>query len=827
MNHAHDEPGAIRPPSGPRDHGGAQEVPAARRAAEGDRALPGAAPASRPEESGDVGRLAATVERLRQEASEAQWAADGRALIEMAKGILVGRLGCGPAEASRQLTMLAEQSGTTVLGLAVDVINQSARDRVSEIAEHFLESTGGGPDAPRAPAPAVRLRAAESGMLAATDSQAVAGALLENALRPLGAHGVAIWVVGSDSSLALVGQAGFTEEEADRWRYVPPEVATCARLALHHRELTAVASLSDAGIPTIGRRRHPDGGRIVVPAGTGGRIHGVLEVSWPDPLPPQRQQILRQLEAMAELCAHTLEERSPEEQPCTTGAPHLAGIAELADLADQLHDPVLVLTPHLDAGGQLADFRIHHSNDRFVDPAGRPRSLVTGVHFLEAYPAAAEGNGLFSKLERVYATGEPCRAPHTALTAFVDEVALTSVADVSISRHGTALLLIWKIEDETARLASLLQHAQRLGRVGGFEQNVRTGAITWNGQLFTLFGLPADASPVPIEDLASHAHPHDVNSIGRFLRTLLHRLRESSVDFRLRRPDGITRHIRVVAEPVLDEQGRLYAVRGACQDISAQHWTEVALAATRDQLASSEAESADRTKLALQLQQAIMPPAPAPLEVPGIRIAVRYRPAESESLVGGDWYDSVVLPDKKILISVGDVAGHGIQAATGMVVLRNALRGLAVTGAGPAQLLSWLNTVTHHLTSYLTATAVCGIYDPATRTLRWARAGHLPPVLIRGAQARAFSLAPGMLLGALPDLTYVEEEVQLEREDVLLMYTDGLVERRDASVTDSLTQLLAVASRPADSLDKRLDNLLTYSASDTDDDTCLIGIQVH
>ncbi|MFD3936304.1 SpoIIE family protein phosphatase [Streptomyces sp. NPDC058611] len=835
MNSAHDESGATRRPVPPPGQGGAADVPAARRTAEHDaRATAGdegAPPHGRP--AGEVGRLAATVERLRQEAQEAQWAADGRALIEMAKGILVGRLGCGPAEASRQLTRLAAQSDVTVLGLAVDVINQAARDQVSAVAAQFLKSADGEPSTAGDPAPAVRLRAAESRALAATDSQAVATALLENALGPLGAYGVAIWLVGPDSSLALVGQAGFTEEEAARWRYVPPEVATCARLALHSRDLAVVPCLSDAGIPTIGRRQYPDGGRVVVPAGTGGRIHGVLEVSWPDRLPPQPPQVLRQLEALAELCAHTLGDRPPQEHPRSAGTPYPAGVAgpagvaELLDLADHLHDPVLILTPHLDAGGQLADFRIHHTNKRFVDPAGRPRSLVTGAHFLEAYPAAAEADGLFSRLERVYATGEPCQAPRMTLTAFVGEVPLTSVADVGISRHGAALLLVWKIEDEAARLASLLQHAQRLGRVGGFEQDLRTGSITWNGQLFALFGLPETAPPVPLEDLAAHAHPHDVNSIGRFLRTLLHRLRESSVDFRLRRPDGIIRHIRIVAEPVLDERGRLRSVRGACQDISAQHWTEVALAATRDQLASSEAASADRTRLALQLQQAIMPPAPAPLEVPGIRIAVRYRPAESQSLVGGDWYDSVVLPDQKILISVGDVAGHGIQAATGMVVLRNALRGLAVTGAGPAQLLSWLNTVTYHLTSYLTATAVCGIYDPATRSLRWARAGHLPPVLVRGGSARAFPLTSGALLGAMPDVVYAEEEVQLEREDVLLMYTDGLVERRDVSVMDALAQLLSVASRPADSLEKRLDNLLTYSASDTDDDTCLIGVQVH
>ncbi|MEU9235613.1 SpoIIE family protein phosphatase [Streptomyces subrutilus] len=789
--------------------------------------MPGAPAAPAVTSPGEVGRLAATVERLRKEASEAQEAADGRALIELAKGILVGRLGCGPGEASRQLAKLAEQSNLTVLGLAVDIVNQAADDHVSELAQQFLQTAHAELPDHDTTAPLIRLRTAESRVHAAGDTQAVATALLDNALHALGATGVAIWSARPDASLALHGQAGFTDQEADRWRHVPPEVATCARLALTRRELTIVDSLSESAIPTIGRRQHPNGGRIMIPAGTGGRIAGVLEISWPGPRPPQQPGVLRQLEALAELCAHTLEEHQPAPSPLTPSASDMAAVAELTDLADHLQDPVLILTPSLDPAGRLADFRIHHANRQFSDPAGRTRSTITGTHFLEAYPTAAENNGMFSMLERVYATGEPCQAPRTTLTAVVDQVPLTTVADVSVTRHGTALLLIWKIEDETARLATLLQHAQRLGRVGGFEEFTTTGEISWNGQLFALFGLPLTASPVPLQELTAHVHPHDVNSVGRFLRTLLHRQRESSVDFRLKRADGITRHIRMVAEPVLDHRGQLISVRGACQDISSQHWTEVALAATRDQLADSEAESADRTKLALQLQHAIMPPAPAPLEVPGIRIAVRYRPAESQSLVGGDWYDSVVLPHGKILISVGDVAGHGIQAATGMVILRNALRGLAVTGAGPAQLLSWLNTVAHHLTSQVTATAVCGIYDPETRSLRWARAGHLPPVLVRGARAEAFPLTPGLLLGAIPDAEFAEEEVQLQREDILLMYTDGLVERRDLSVTDALDQLLTVAARPLDSLERRLDDLLTYSASDTDDDTCLIGVQVR
>jgi serine phosphatase RsbU (regulator of sigma subunit) len=161
-----------------------------------------------------------------------------------------------------------------------------------------------------------------------------------------------------------------------------------------------------------------------------------------------------------------------------------------------------------------------------------------------------------------------------------------------------------------------------------------------------------------------------------------------------------------------------------------------------------------------------------------------------------------------------------------MVVLRNALRGLAVTGAGPAQLLSWLNMVAHHLTGAVTATAVCGLYDPANNTLRWARAGHLPPVLVRGSDAAPLPLVKGLLLGAVPEATYEEHEVQLAVDDTLLMYTDGLIERRDRSVEESLAQFLTVARAVPPTLDQQLDRLLTHSRSDTDDDTCIVGIRV-
>ncbi|MGW0469172.1 SpoIIE family protein phosphatase [Streptomyces sp. NPDC003027] len=778
-----------------------------------------------------VGRLAATVERLRGEVRAAHAAADGRALIELAKGVIVERLRCGPAQAALQLAELAAQAGLSPLELAADIVNQAAHDRVAEVAEDFVrravgEPEGGGPDGDEGSGPsvAVRLRTAESAALNAGDTQAVAESLLAHALAPLGATAVAVWTAGSDASLSLCGHAGFGADEPARWRYVPPGVATAARQALTERGTVWFPSLGATGIPSIGSARNPDGGRVVVPAGTGGRILGVLEICWPQPLERQPQAVERQIEALAELCAHTLDNLVGDPGPAPSHEP--PGVSELVDLSDGLYDPALVLTPHLDADGYLRDFRIHHANDHFQDPAGRPRSAVDGSLLLEAYPTAAGHSELFERIERVYATGEPFRARRAPLTALVDQVPLASAADLSISRHGGGVLLIWRIEDETARLASLLQHAQRLGRIGGFEENVLTGEITWNGQLFDLYGREFGEAPVPLRDLAAHAHPDDADTIGHFLQAVLHHRRASSAAFRLLRPDGVTRHIRVIAEPVLGPDRRLLAVRGAYQDISSQHWTEVALAATRDRLAVTEQESAERNRLALQLQHAIMPPTRGPLDAPGLQIAVRYRPAETESLVGGDWYDAVVLPSKKVLLCVGDIAGHGIEAATGMVVLRNAMRGLAVTGAGPAQLLSWLNIVAHHLTEQVTATAVCGVFDPETRTLRWARAGHLPPVLVRGTGATTLPLLKGLLLGALAEAEYEEAEIQLEAEDTVLMYTDGLVERRDTAVHDSLAQLIASAQAPADTLERRLDTLLTHSKSDTDDDTCLIGVRV-
>jgi len=763
--------------------------------------------------------LAATVERLRGELTAVQEAADARTLIGIATGILVERGHGGPTRAARHLEELAEAAGQPLLELAADVVDGAAGDTVARALFGAPQGPGGGH---HSPPDVLRLRAAEAGSLTG-DPQTVVDTLIEQVLAPLGVSAVALWAVVSGDALALAGHAGFPRGEAERWRFVPPGLRVPAQRTMAERRTRWFAAMPP-DVAAIGTRHGSDGARAVLPAELGGRVLGVLEVCWPHPRPPLSAPVGRQLNALAELCAHALPGTAETAAGTTADTALPAGPA--MDLADGLLDPVLILRPVLDDHDQVADFSIAYVNERFADPAGRPRTMITGMRLLEAYPLTASEGGLYEHVSRVHATGQPFRAERFALRVLVDEVSLTWIVSVGIGRYGDAVVLSWRPEGEAARLAALLEHVQRLGRIGGFQEDAVSGEILWNRHLFSLFGLPPTASPVPVERLNNHAHPDDSVAIGRFLRTLLHHRHSASTAFRLQRADGAVRHIRVVAEPVTDPAGHLLAVRGAYQDCSSQHWTEVALAATRDQLADSEEHAAERNRLALQLQRAIMPSSHAPVAIAGLHVAVRYRPAEEGHLVGGDWYDAVVLPHKKVLLAVGDVAGHGIEAATGMVVLRNALRGLAATGAGPAQLLGWLNTVAHHLTEHVTATVVCGVYDPQTRVLAWARAGHPPPVLIHEGTAAALPLPGGILLGAVAEAQYEENLLGLVPGDRLLMYTDGLIERRDRSVDKALEQLLATVGAATPQLGEHLDVLLTHARSDTDDDTCLIGIDV-
>jgi serine phosphatase RsbU (regulator of sigma subunit) len=122
---------------------------------------------------------------------------------------------------------------------------------------------------------------------------------------------------------------------------------------------------------------------------------------------------------------------------------------------------------------------------------------------------------------------------------------------------------------------------------------------------------------------------------------------------------------------------------------------------------------------------------------------------------------------------------------------------------------------------------VCAVYDPPSRILRWARAGHLPIILVRSGCAQRLEQPKGMLLGASAEADYGEAMITLEAGDALLLYTDGLIEQRGTPIDDCLQTLVGIASRPVHDIDAFADLLAAEAASDTGDDACLLVVTLR
>ncbi|MGH3229149.1 MAG: SpoIIE family protein phosphatase [Streptosporangiaceae bacterium] len=790
----------------------------------------------------DVLRLTGVIEHQRRVLDQIQAAAAGESVVAMARGALMERLGLSSAEAASQLAELSAATGVPVAEMAAAVLSP---DYSPGGDGPSLARPGGSgrPSAagavPSAPGSLMVQAAAEL----AADGAELVGTVAGPVLGPLGASAVVLWLLDADGALALLGEAGLGQGEVSRWRHLPPQLDCPAqRVARGTADLWWPAGRpEDDAAPVPGRA---DGARAVLALRErGGQLLGVMEVSWPEPLTAFGAEVRQELSALAAGCAPVIAARLAH---ASLAAAHPR--AAVYTLLDGLADSVLVVQAVRDDSGQVTDFSIEHVSPRFRDLAGRTGSDLARLTLLEAYPASVSGQGLFARAMQVLSDGAPQHVPGPLSDALASgfparpapgEAAPPPLAGLRVARFFDGAIFTWHDDDAAGRasdLAVLLDHAQRLGRLGGWEENLVTGLVRWTDSAFELFGLvPRSGTEIPLADLHSYVMAADKPVVTRFRQRLAERREAATATFRVVHPDDRSiRQIRVFAEPVMDAVGALVALRGAFQDVSAHYHTQVALAATRDQLAESEQRVAEEHLLALRLQQAIMPPDAVPVEAAGIDVAVRYRPVGEGHLVGGDWYDTLLLPANDVLLVVGDVAGHGIDAVTGMVAARNSLRGLAITGAGPAELLGMLNGVVCHLTSGVVGTVVCGLYNPETRVLRWARAGHLPPVLVRGGTARELPLPGGVLLGMDPDASYEEAVQSLEPGDTLLLFTDGLIERRGDSIEDVLAEFVAGlgpgAGRP-DAGDltaaAQADQILASAVSDTGDDACLVAVRIR
>ncbi|MCE0762618.1 SpoIIE family protein phosphatase [Pseudonocardia kujensis] len=246
------------------------------------------------------------------------------------------------------------------------------------------------------------------------------------------------------------------------------------------------------------------------------------------------------------------------------------------------------------------------------------------------------------------------------------------------------------------------------------------------------------------------------------------------------------------------------------------------------------AQALDRARLheaeheiAAVLQRSLLPPEPRPFA--RLRTATRYRPGTAGVQAGGDWYDVFAVDDDRIALSVGDVVGQGPAAAAVMGQLRVALSGALRQGHPPAAALEILDAHVSWIPGARASTAACLLLDRASGTLRWARAGHLPPLLVDRDGARYLHDTLGPVLG-LPDRPpFTEGSTTIRPGTTLLLYTDGLVERRGEIVDDGLARLAEAAARRAgETPDELVDHVLAEVVEQHGhaDDIALVAVRL-
>jgi serine phosphatase RsbU (regulator of sigma subunit)/anti-sigma regulatory factor (Ser/Thr protein kinase) len=248
-------------------------------------------------------------------------------------------------------------------------------------------------------------------------------------------------------------------------------------------------------------------------------------------------------------------------------------------------------------------------------------------------------------------------------------------------------------------------------------------------------------------------------------------------------------------------------------------------------VANRVALSIERSRLMVQgqiaatLQRSLLP-RQLP-QVPGLRMAARYLPAADESAVGGDWYDAIELDGQIIGLAIGDVAGHGMAAATSMGQLRSAVRAYALDTAEPGEVLTKLAEFADSMHSRM-ATMIYATLNLNTWEVRFARAGHPYPLLLRCDGSGEFlSDAGGPPLGTVGGQTYDEQSLTLSAGETLLLYTDGLIERRGQQLAEGEEALVQVASRAPDEPELKCQAITTQLTRDIAiaDDIAVLVVQ--
>jgi serine phosphatase RsbU (regulator of sigma subunit)/PAS domain-containing protein len=747
-------------------------------------------------------------------------------LIDQAVGVLVARLECGPKEAFDQLLEIERRSGRDLLEVAGELVGQQVAARTRVPLDEAVPVYG---------------RPVPSRLERAADGDELARLLLADTLAWSGALEAAVALLQPDGALELIGSAGLPLRVVSQWRRIPPLTPCLLNAVIRDQSPTWVdaAGEGSGGLLVLGPAGSggvsPNPVHVAVPLRLGRAVIGAIEVGWPAST-AFSAEVRREIAGLIESAAHAVVRArrlagSAAAGLSTAPSQDPAALDRLREIIDVSWEPALLIGPIPDEHGPVGGLQVIAVNRAARDllTGGYAAPDPVGRRLSESLPWAA-ASGAFDAFRNVLITGTPFRdTAHSYVEAGGEGRART--VSVGATRVDESLLYVaLRPADDEQRgdQHAVAARLRRMAQTGSWEWDAAAGVVQWSTEALIAFGSRAVPGPTPQDRPPYQVHPDDQLEHDRLMRTLSSDGRPAQGEFRVVRPDGAVRHIRIAGEPVVGQGGAVSSVFGTVQDVTERRRAQTALEIAHIQLAAQRSRAESERQLADLLQQVIMPV--EPIRVPstaGLEIAARYRPASPGAGVGGDWYGILPLPDDRLLLTVGDIAGHGFAAATAMAQLFHALHGLARTGADSGQLLRWLNAVTCSLPTFTIASACVALYDPADRKLCMANAGHPSPVLVRGGEAAAIPRPAGPMLGVDESSGYDEETVELEAGDVLLLYTDGLIERRRHSPDENIARLLAEASYAEPDLDRYVDRILERGESDTDDDTCILAVRFN
>ncbi|WP_411577329.1 SpoIIE family protein phosphatase [Streptomyces sp. HUAS TT20] len=794
----------------------------------------------------DLAALAKVVARQRAEMDRLREQAATSAVLERAKGALMAMTGCSPDTAHDELVerartghrTLVEECWLTLGALmppqapALDATDSTGVAAVTGSAPVRPEGTALWEAPATEPDDRSEVLARLGKALVHIDSPLeLAESLLAHLGPDVGADAVVLYALRPDGGLELVGHAGLDETSAGQWRHVPPLSGVAALDALRAREprwLEDFATDRDRYL-LIGDPPERWLSRAWLPVPTGGTADVVLGVLRrpAGPFTARDRELLR---AAARLCAGRLRAFDQAQERTAEGVSDT-----VQTVFDALPGAAVLLTPLRGTAGEVEDYRIDAATPQAVDVLGRTGRELLGLRILECYPSVA-GEPLWQGYLTALGGHEPYQSEPFVYHEVVDGVRETATYSVHATRLGDALLVSWVRHDPTTRQEQRLADVQRLGNLGWASWNLATREATWSPQVYALLGRDPARGPVRLRQLPDLALPEDAPALSHAVTELVRAGEPFDVPFRIRSASG-TRHLRAVAEAVADPDGTPVEVHGFVQDLTAQRNAELALVESERAVLLQRGILQAERALATRLQHALLPLPKAPVRLAGLRVEVAYLPARSEIHVGGDWFSAIELPDADALFVIGDVAGHGIDAVATMAQLRFTAKGMVSTGSSLTGALARLNTLLlHSRDSNTTATMVLARYARQDHRLKWAQAGHLPPLLVRRGEARYLDRPDGILLGASTSPEFESAECPLEPGDRLLLFTDGLVERPGEHLDTGLDRL-AEAVLTHDSTGARatdddkgtdsLDALLTAMLEgERRDDVCVLDIRV-